>query len=93
MVLRRVKDRCRLKFNVAIAEVGDQDAWQSAQVGFAVVANDKQFVESQVTKIISFIDSLAVAKLAGEEKDFLTYGDECLSDGSDFVHWEPGRGT
>ena len=86
MVLRRIKDRTRLKFNVAIAEVGDQDAWQSAQIGYAVVANERGFVESMVAKIEAFIEGLA--KIVDDEKDYLTYGDGEMQSES-FQHWEP----
>jgi uncharacterized protein YlxP (DUF503 family) len=89
MVLRRIKDRTRQKFNVAIAEVGDNDAWQSAQIGFAVVANERGFVESVVTRVVGFIESLAVAKITDDEKDFIVYGEEALSSGDEWAHWEP----
>ena len=89
MVLRRIKDRVRQKFNAAIAEVGDNDTWQSSQIGFAVVANDKRFVESMVANIVSFIEGLAVAKITDDEKDVLVYGDENIS--GEYNHWEPGE--
>jgi uncharacterized protein YlxP (DUF503 family) len=98
MVLSSIKDRTRRKFNVAIAEVGDQDAWQQAVIGFAVVANEKGFVESMVAKITSFIESLAIAKIIDDEKDLIQYGEgEELFSGESFSHWEPespslGRG-
>jgi len=88
MVLRRIKDRTRQKFNVAIAEVGDNDAWQSAQIGFAVVANERGFVESVVSRVVNFIESLAIAKITDDEKDFVVYGEE-LSSGDEWKHWEP----
>jgi uncharacterized protein YlxP (DUF503 family) len=88
MVLRRIKDRTRLKFNVAIAEVGDQDAWQATQIGFAVVANERGFVESMVDKIQNFIEQLGAAKIIDDEKDYVTYGEgEMSSEG--WSHWEP----
>lgn len=39
-VLRSVLDRTRAKFGVAIAEVGDNEAWQAAQIGLSYVSND-----------------------------------------------------
>lgn len=94
MVLRRVKDRTRLKFNVAIAEVGSQDAWQQAHIGFAVVANERAFVESVVDRVIGFIESLGVAKIVDDEKDFVSYGDtEHMELGDDWAHWEPEDGS
>ncbi len=91
MVLRSIKDRTRLKFNVAIAEVGDQDAWQQAVLGFAVVANDQRFVAEMLEKIVNYIDSLAIAKIVDDEKDFITYGEgeELSTDG--YAHWEPEK--
>ncbi len=89
MVLRSIKDKTRLKFNVAIAEVGSQDNWQEAVLGFAVVANEKGFVQQMVAKIVNFIDSLAVAKIIDDEQDIIQYGEgeELSQDGG--AHWEP----
>lgn len=91
MVLRSIKDRTRLKFNVAIAEVGSQDAWQEAVLGFAVVANEKQFVQEMVAKIVNFIDGLAIAKIIDEEKDVIQYGEGEALATDDWTHWEPDK--
>src|SRR5262249_22649906 len=86
MVLRRIKDKARQKVNLAIAEVGDGDVWQSAVIGLAVGGNQKRFVESMVEKIVNFIDS--EAKIADEERDFVQYGEEALAS-EEYAHWEP----
>jgi uncharacterized protein YlxP (DUF503 family) len=88
MVLRRIKDRVRNKFNVAIAEVGDQDAWQSAQIGFAVVANELGFTQSVVQKILAFVEALAIAKVVDDEQDYVNYG-EAMETSDNYAHWEP----
>ena len=91
MVVRSIKDRTRLKFNVAIAEVASQDDWQEAVLGFAVVANEKNFVQEMVAKIVNFIDGLAIAKIIDDEKDIIHYGEgEALSQ-DDWTHWEPEK--
>jgi len=91
MVLRSIKDRTRLKFNVAIAEVGSQDDWQEAVLGFAVVANDKRFVQEMVAKIVNFIDGLAIAKIIDEEKDVIQYGEGEALNQDEWTHWEPEK--
>ena len=91
MVLRSIKDRTRLKFNVAIAEVGSQDNWQEAVLGFAVVANEKQFVQEMVQKIVNFIDGLAIAKIVDEEKDIIQYGEGESLNQDEWNHWEPEK--
>lgn len=88
-VLRRIKDRVNQKWNCAIAEVGDPDAWQSAQLAFAVISNERGFTQSMVQKILQFIDDLSIAKITDDEQDYVDYGDgELDSARSDYSHWE-----
>lgn len=90
MVLRRIKDRVANKFNVAVAEVSEgeyKDSWQSAQLGFAVVSNDKVFSQAMVQKVLDFVDSLGMAKLVDDEQDYLDYGSERA--GGEISTWEP----
>jgi len=55
MVLRSLKDRIRREFNVSIAEVEDNDQWQSAGLAIAVVSNDRRFANQVLSKIVDFI--------------------------------------
>ena len=55
MVLRSVLDRVRARYHVSIVEVGEQDVWQRASVGFAIVTTDRALANSladQVTRTI-----------------------------------------
>ena len=45
MVVRRLKDRLRSKFNVAVSEVGHQDLWQRAQIAVVTVGSDEGYVQ------------------------------------------------
>jgi len=84
MVLRRVKDRVRAKFNAAVAEVEDNDVWQKAVMGFAVVGNDERFVGGALDEVIRFVEG--EAEVTNVERDVQTFGDELASS---FKHWEP----
>ena len=57
MVLRSVKDRVRKHFNVSIAEVDDNDKWQSAVLAVAVVCNDRRFANQVLSKVVDFIEA------------------------------------
>ena len=74
--LRRIIDRVRAKFNVAVAEVSGQDTWQRAGIGFAVVGNDGRHVQSMLDTIIGFVDQLYVAPILDRETEIIHYGDE-----------------
>jgi uncharacterized protein len=73
MVLRRVKDRLRQKFNVAVAEVEDNDLWQRAVLGLAVVGNERRFVESSLDEVIRFVR--AQAEVTNAEREIQSFND------------------
>lgn len=74
MVLRRVKDRVRQKFNVAVAEVGAQDLWQRAQLGVAALAGDRAFATQALDEVVRFIR--AEAEVTNVEREIQTFSDE-----------------
>lgn len=85
MVLRRLKDRVRDKFNVSIAEVDAQDVWQRAVVGITLVGGDRKHVESSIDEVLRFVrENAPVAK---DEHELQTFGAGELH-GPDFTHWE-----
>jgi uncharacterized protein YlxP (DUF503 family) len=55
MVLRSLKDRVRREFNVSIAEVADNDLWQSAVLVIVTVSNDRQYTNRVLSKVVDFI--------------------------------------
>jgi uncharacterized protein YlxP (DUF503 family) len=73
MVLRRVKDRSRQKFNLAIAEVGENDIWQRALIGVAVIGSGRRFVESALDEVVRFIRS--EVEVADVEREIQSYND------------------
>jgi uncharacterized protein YlxP (DUF503 family) len=62
-VLLSLKDRLRDKFNVTIAEVGDQDLWQKAVLGIACVANEGAYVNKVLDQAINVIRSIPTIEL------------------------------
>ncbi len=73
-VLRRVIDRVKARFNVSIAEVGEQELWQKAVIGIAAVANDSSFAQESVDKVVRFIEEMYVAPMVGRETEVIPMG-------------------
>jgi uncharacterized protein YlxP (DUF503 family) len=71
-VIRKLIDRVRHRFNVAISEVDDNDLWQRAQIGFCTVGNDRRFVNSSLDKIIDFIEKMYLAEVIEKEIEIIT---------------------
>ena len=55
-VTKSLIQRMRNKFNVSITEVGEQDLWQKAELGMAVVCHNGAGADSILEKIYSFVE-------------------------------------
>jgi hypothetical protein len=55
-VIGSLSSRIRSKFNVSVAEVGEQEAWQIASMGIAAVSNSARHSEEVIDHIIGFIE-------------------------------------
>src|SRR5205085_10097449 len=73
--LKRIVDRVRARYNVSIAEVGDNDIWQRAVVGVTAVANDHSFVNEVLDKVVRDVEMLGVADLVSREMEIETYSE------------------
>jgi uncharacterized protein YlxP (DUF503 family) len=72
--VRSVAQRIRNKFQVAVAEVDDQDAWQIATLGVAMVANTHRHCEEVLQEIAGFIESTRLdAELHNIETEVFTF--------------------
>jgi uncharacterized protein YlxP (DUF503 family) len=58
MILRSLKEKTFQKFKVPVAEVGHQDLWQRAEIGFSVVGSDRRVIASLMEQITDFIERL-----------------------------------
>src|SRR3954467_7667485 len=72
-VVRKVVDRLRSRFNVAVAEVGDNAVWQRALIGIPAVANDRSFVNEVLDKCAR--DAGNIAEILNREMEIETYGE------------------
>lgn len=50
--LSSFKERVRHRFNVAFAEVANQDKWQLASLAFITINNEKDIVDRTLEKIL-----------------------------------------
>jgi len=74
MVLRSVLDRIRARYHVSIAEVGEQDTWQRASIGFAVVSNDRAYVNSVADQITRTIGGARDCRIEDRVLEILSLG-------------------
>ncbi len=62
VTLRKIQDRLRARFNVAVAELDHQDLWQRAVVGVVSIASDRVILE----KILHSVEEESERVLGGD---------------------------
>lgn len=72
-VVRSIKDKLRAAFNVAVAEVDDEDDRQLFTLGFAAVANEASVVRSQLDQIVSALRSHPIAEFIKHDMEILSF--------------------
>ena len=70
-VIRHVQETIRNKFGASVAEVADQDLWQSAQIGVAIMGSDSRRVNASLDRIINHVERLNVAELLDHEMEII----------------------
>ena len=59
-VVRSIVERTRARFNVAVAEVADQDVWGSCVIGITCVSTDTRHANAMLDKVVNYITGLAL---------------------------------
>lgn len=73
-VIKSIMARVRNQFEVAIAEVADQDVWQIAKIGMSCVSNSGKHAEEILAHVQRYIEE--------------TRPDVIISDStSELIHW------
>ena len=62
-VVLSVKDRISHRFNVSVAEIDELDFCRKAVLGFAMVGNDRQYMEGALGKIVEHLQWIKDASL------------------------------
>lgn len=93
-LLRSAIDRVKAKFNVSIAEVGENDLWQRSVVGVSAVGNEHAFVNEVLDKVTDFVASMHGGQIVITARDLeiVPYGDG-VGEGGQRTLAEAERGT
>lgn len=70
-IIKSIISRLRNSFNASVAEVGSNDVYDEAVVGFAVVGNERVFVNSTIDKIFNFADESGIAEIINTEMEII----------------------
>jgi len=71
MVVRSICGKAAAKFNIAIAEVEEQDVHQTIVIGIACVANETAHCDSIIDNVIKFIGNNTEAEIVKIEREMV----------------------
>jgi uncharacterized protein len=74
-VLTKLIKRTQNEFNISIAEVGDQDVWKRAKIGFSLVGNDRRLINAKVDHVLKFVDQLNLAEVTDTKIEIVSFSD------------------
>jgi hypothetical protein len=70
-VVKAVIARIRNRFNVSVAEIEDNDVYQRAVIGLAVVSNAAGEVDARIEKILDHVEEMGLAEMVGSEMEII----------------------
>lgn len=72
MVVRRIIERLRHKFNISIADIDDLDNHQSIVIGITCVSNSKRMTEQILDETIKCMEELTEAEILNIDIEVLS---------------------
>ena len=70
-VIKSIIKQMQNRFNISVAEVGAIDVYQRAEIGFALVGNDRMAINSKADKVLNMVDDLGLAEMIDSEMEIL----------------------
>ena len=70
-IVKAIIARMRNNFNASVAEIGSNDIHQRAEIGFALVGNNRKVINSKTDKIFNLVDRLGLAEVIDTEMEMI----------------------
>ena len=62
-MVKSLIEKVRHRFEASVAEVDDNDLWQKATIGVALVGNDARLLTTRLDQISTFIENQHLAEI------------------------------
>lgn len=62
-IVKSIIYKIRNNFNASVAEVGANDSYYQAQIGFALAGSDHQVINAKIDKMLNMVDDLGLAEM------------------------------
>lgn len=72
-IVKSIIQRIKNTYNASVAEVGANDVYQRAEIGIAVIGNDRRVINSKLDKILDLADELGLAEILDSEIEIISF--------------------
>lgn len=69
--IKSIKDRISQRFNASIAEVGELENWQIAELGICMIGNDRSYLDKQYSLLETLLLDITEVELAKINRQWL----------------------
>ncbi|MFZ5645147.1 MAG: DUF503 domain-containing protein [Bacillota bacterium] len=70
-ILKSLLERMKSRFNVSVAEVGNQDKWQHSTVGVTCVTNEQSHAHQMLSAVIKYVESTGTVEIIDIQTELL----------------------
>jgi len=70
-IVKSIIAQLRNNFNASVSEVGANDVWQRAEIGFALVGNDRQLINAKIDKMFNLVDEMGMAEIIETDMEII----------------------
>ena len=70
-VVKSIISQIQNAFNASVAEVGSNDVHQKAEIGFALVGNNRPVINAKVDKVFNLAEKLGLAEIVDIEMEII----------------------
>lgn len=70
-IIKSLIDRIKNRYNVSVAEVGEQDLWQRSTVGICMVSCEQSHVHQVLASVVKFVEAQGTVLIANYQTELL----------------------
>ena len=70
-IVKSIISRLKNNFNASVVEVGSNDIYQRAIIGFALAGNDRLVINSKIDKMFNLADEMGLAEIVDTKMEII----------------------